>query len=344
MKALEDFYRLKDGFSQPSRYLGAEVKKWTFPQDAKKHYWALSSTQYIKEATKNMEAHLKTKDRKLYPVHQPMHTDYVPVLDVTPFLDDEETNFYQSQVRILRWMVELGRLDLYLYVALLSSYLFQPRQGHLEAVYYMFGYLKAHDRSTMVFDSNYINWKDEDFPRHDWMDFYPDVIEEKPTNAPEPRGMPVQINMFVDASHARNKVTRRSHTGVLIYLNMAPIIWHSKAQRTVETSTFGAEFVALKIGTELVKSLRYKLQMMGVPLEGAANVLVDNNSVVKNSTIPSSMLQKKHNSICYHYVREAVAAKWIQIAYIPSEENIVEVLTKPMGATKLKSFIQRILY
>jgi hypothetical protein len=81
-----------------------------------------------------------------------MHTDYVPELDVTPFLDEEETNFYQSQISILRWMVELGRLDLFVYVALLSSYLYQPWQGHLEAIYYMYGYLKAHNRSTMVFD------------------------------------------------------------------------------------------------------------------------------------------------------------------------------------------------
>ncbi len=156
--------------------------------------------------------------------------------------------------------------------------------------------------------------------------------------------MPVQINMFVDASHARNKVTRRSHTGILIYLNTAPVMWYSKAQRTVETSTFGAEFVALKIATELVKALRYKLQMMGVPIEGAANVLVDNASVVTNSTVPSSTLQKKHNSICYHYVREAVAAKCLQIAYVPSDQNLADVLTKPLGASKLRNFIQRILY
>jgi hypothetical protein len=84
MKALEDFYCFKDGFAQPTRYLGAEVKKWTFPQNSEKHYWALSSSQYIKEAIKNIEAHLKTKDQKLYPVHQPMHTDYAPELDVTP--------------------------------------------------------------------------------------------------------------------------------------------------------------------------------------------------------------------------------------------------------------------
>jgi len=83
---------------------------------------------------------------------------------------------------------------------------------------------------------------------------------------------------------------------------------------------------------------------MGIPIEGPANVLVDNDSVVKNSTTPSSMLQKKHNSICYHFIREAVVAHFIHIAFIPSSENLADMLTKPLGATKLKGFGHRILY
>ncbi len=111
----------------------------------------------------------------------------------------------------------------------------------------------------MVFDDGYLNWNDNDFPTYDWTDFYPEAEEEVPPNAPEPRGMAVQINVFLDADHAGNKVTRRSQTGVLIYLNKAPIMWYSKAQKRVETSTFGSEFVALCIATELIKGLRYKL-------------------------------------------------------------------------------------
>jgi len=56
-------------------------------------------------------------------------------------------------------------------------------------------------------------------------DLYPDAVEEIPPNAPEPRGEAVQINVFVDADHAGNVVTRRSHSGILIFLNMAPISW-----------------------------------------------------------------------------------------------------------------------
>ncbi len=56
-----------------------------------------------------------------------------------------------------------------------------------------------------------------------------------------PRGAAVQMNVFADADHGGHKITRRSHTGILIYLNCAPIIWYSKAQNTVESATFGSE-------------------------------------------------------------------------------------------------------
>jgi hypothetical protein len=80
------------------------------------------------------------------------------------------------------------------------------------------------------------------------------------------------MNVFVDADHAGNQVTRRSHTGILLYLNCAPIMWYSKARSTVELSTFGSEFVAIRIAVDLIESIRYKLRMFGVPLQGTANV------------------------------------------------------------------------
>ena len=94
---------------------------------------------------------------------------------------------------------------------------------------------------------------------------------------PAPRGKPVQINCFVDEDHAGDMVSRRSHTGILIYVNRAPVIWFSKRQNTVETSTFGSEFIAMKIATEMIEGLRYKLRMFGVPLDGPANVFGTTN-------------------------------------------------------------------
>ena len=191
MKSLEKYYRLKDGFAKPTQYLGAAVKEWTFPDDASRLKWALSSEQYIKEAMKNIERHLAEQNRSLRKSNQPMPLAYLPELDITSLLCEEEIHFYQSQISILRWMVELGRLDIYINVALLSSYLTSPRKGHLEAVYCIYGYLKAHMKSTMVFDDAYLNWNEGDFPTYDWMDFYGDVKEEIPKNTPQPRGQPI---------------------------------------------------------------------------------------------------------------------------------------------------------
>ncbi len=74
---------------------------------------------------------------------------------------------------------------------------------------------------------------------------------------------------MVDSDHAGEKQTQRSRTGFLIYCIMALIIWLSKRQPTIETSIFfGADFVAMKHGIETLRGLRYKLQMMGVPLTG----------------------------------------------------------------------------
>ncbi len=73
---------------------------------------------------------------------------------------------------------------------------------------------------------------------------------------------------------------------------------------TVDSSTFGPEFVALRVATELIEGLRYKLRMFGVPFDGATSVYCDNQSVTKNATVSASTLSKKHNSICYHKVRE----------------------------------------
>jgi hypothetical protein len=123
-------------------------------------------------------------------------------------------------------------------------------------------------------------------------------------------------------------VTRRSRTGVLIYVNSAPVIWYTKKQGSIETSSFGSEFTAMKTGMELVIGLRYKLRMMGVPLDGPTRVRADNMSVVINTSKPESQLKKKNNSIAYHFCREVVASKAAYVTYEPSATNLADMLTK----------------
>jgi hypothetical protein len=125
-------------------------------------------------------------------------------------------------------------------VSLMSRYLVSAREGHLQQLFHVFAYLKQNDRSTMVFDDTEPSYDPRRFATQDWSKYYPDAKEAIPENMPEPRGKPVMMTCFVDADHAGCQVTRRSHTGVILYINRAPIIWYSKRQNTVESSTFGS--------------------------------------------------------------------------------------------------------
>ena len=169
--------------------------------------------------------------------------------------------------------------------------------------------------------------------------------EAIPPYAPVPRGKEVDIRLFVDSDHAGDRATRRSRTGFLVYLDSALVAWYSKKQPMVESSVFGAEFVALKNGMEAVRGLRYKLRMMGVPILGPTYTFGDNMSVIHNTQRPESTLKKKSNSICYHACREAVAMGEILTTHIPTTLNPADLATKVIaGGIKRDSLLNMVLY
>ena len=343
MDELAAQYRLKEGsVGPPERYLGADTK---FTQ-AKSglECWAMSSDSYVREAVKVVEQFFEEDGKKWKKPMTPFpRLNYQPELDSSPLLEPELISRYQQMIGILRWSCELGRLDILLEVSLLSAFSAAPREGHLEAVYHMFAYLRKHSSAAISFDPTMPDFGVE-FSHYDcWEEFYDPEPECVPKDAPEPRGEAVHMSCFVDASHASNKVTYRSHTGIFIMLNSAPIVWYSKRQNTVETSTFGSEFVALRIATELVQGLRYKLRMMGVPLEGPTSMYCDNESVTKNASVPESTLSKKHNAICFHKVRESVAAGWIQVGWIKSEKNLADLFTKVLSNPRRQELLKHML-
>jgi hypothetical protein len=90
--------------------------------------------------------------------------------------------------------------------------------------------------------------------------------------------------------------------------------------------------------------LRYKLRMLGIKIDKPAILLIDNQSVIANTTLPSSTIKKKHNSIAYHRMREAVAAGIIKVGYIPSSTNLADILTKPIGPADYWRLLSEPLY
>ena len=342
------YFELKpDSVGPPKLYLGGRMSEVVLDNGVRA--WSISSSQYVQNAVKNVEKHLAEQGLKLpNKADTPIQTSYRPELDVTDELSPKDAGHYQSLIGVLRWICELGRVDICLEVSMLSSHLALPRSGHLTQVLHIFAYLRRHHNAELVLDPSDPVINMEDFEKRDWTSSeFGHVIgvEEVPKNMPRPRGFGFVIRGKVDADHAGDTTSRRSRTGFIVYLNCAPCYWLSKKQTSVESSSFGSEFVAMKQCCEYIRGLRYKLRMMGIPVEGPAFIYGDNQSVLANSTIPDSTLKKKSQSICYHFVREGAARDEWRTTYVNTHDNEADLLTKvlPHGE-KRKGFVRCILH
>ena len=216
-------------------------------------------------------------------------------------------------------------------VMTMSHFRAEPRQGHLERLKRMYGYLRKMPDAAIRFRTG-IACNEKLFgeaPEYDWMySVYGNAVEERMKEWPMPKVKMVRTTSFVDANLMHCKVTGKSVTSILHFVNQTPVDWFSKMQGTVETATYGSEFVAARIAVEQIVGLRITLMSMGVPLEKSAWLLGDNQSVITQSTIPSSTFTKQHNALAYHKVQWASASKIMKFLKLDGTENVSDVLSK----------------
>jgi hypothetical protein len=267
MEGIKRRFELKGNkYGEPTDFLGAQLKKRvaTDPETGMSlECWSMSSTVYVNAAVRNVEERLSKGDLPILKLAKgltPLPDKYRPEVDSSEVLSADLVTYYQELIGILRWAVEIGRADILLEVSMMSSQLASPRIGHLKAVLNIFSYLKRVPKKTLCFNPVYHLGDEKRFKKYDWTDFYENVKEPIPGDMPPPRGNFVDTTCFVDASHASCLKTRRSQTGILLFVNKAPITWYSKRQNTVETSTFSSEFIAMKVAVEMIEALRYKLR------------------------------------------------------------------------------------
>ena len=113
-------------------------------------------------------------------------------------------------------------------------------------------------------------------------------------------------------------------------VGQTPVQFFSKRQGAIATSTYSAEFCALRVATEEVTAIRYMLRCLGVVVSRPTFICGDNLGVIQNASLRSSMLRKRHMALAYHAVREATAAGTVLPVKIPGKDNLADLLTKPL--------------
>ena len=186
-KEIGKYFKLKEeSIGPPDIYLGGKMRQVVLENGARA--WAFSSSQYVQEAVRNVEVYLNARKEKLATkAGSPISNNYRPEIDDSDELNLVDAAYYQSLIGILRWIVELGRVDICCEVSMLSSCLALPREGHLEQLFHIFAYLKKKHNTEMVFDPSYPVIDKAKFERQDWSNtVYGDKLKEDlPPNMPK---------------------------------------------------------------------------------------------------------------------------------------------------------------
>jgi hypothetical protein len=129
----------------------------------------------------------------------------------------------------------------------------------------------------------------------------------------------------------------------MVFVGSTPVLWPSKRQGCIATSTYTAEFVAVRSAVEEAISIRYMLRCLGVPVTKPTNLYGDNFGVIQSATILDGELKKKHVAISYHYVREAITTGYINAIWVKSHENFADVCTKALGTIAFCNIIHDVM-
>ena len=237
------------------------------------------------------------------------------------------------------------RFDIAVHGMSLSRFRDQPRKGHLDRAKRIVGYLLFLPGGAIRFrtgEPDFSSLKDQEY---DWTrSVYSGACEQIPHNIPKPLGKHVQTTHYVEANLHHDLATGKAVTAVLHFLNQTPIDAYTKRQSTVETATYGSEFVAARTAVDQIIDIRITLRYLGVPIRDKSYMFGDNRSVVTSSTIPNSTISKRHHLASYHRVREAIAAKYISFHWKDGKSNPADILSKHWEFATVWPMLKPILF
>ena len=303
---------------------------------------AADPRRYVNKILESYERMFKEKPRKSRP---PLEGGDHPELDTSELCDEHQTKQFQTLIGQLQWLISLGRFDIAVHVMSFSRFRAQPRKGHLDRAKRIVGYLLFLPDGAIRFrigEPDFSSLKDQEY---DWTrTVYSGACEQIPYDIPKPLGKHVQTTHYVDANLHHDLATGKAVTAALHFLNQTPIDAYTKRQSTVETATYGSEFVAARTAVDQIIDIRTTLRYLGVPIRDKSYMFGDNKSVVTSSTIPNSTISKRHHLASYHRVREAIAAKFISFHWKDGKSNPADILSKHWEFATVWPMLKPILF
>ena len=303
---------------------------------------AADPRRYVNKILESYERMFKEKPRKSRP---PLEGGDHPELDTSELCDEHQTKQFQTLIGQLQWLISLGCFDIAVHVMSLSRFRAQPRKGHLDRAKRIVGYLLFLPDGAIRFrigEPDFSSLKDQEY---DWTrTVYSGACEQIPHDIPKPLGKHVQTTHYVDANLHHDLATGKAVTAALHFLNQTPIDAYTKRQSTVETATYGSEFVAARTAVDQIIDIRTTLRYLGVPIRDKSYMFGDNKSVVTSSTIPNSTISKRHHLASYHRVREAIAAKFISFHWKDGKSNPADILSKHWEFATVWPMLKPILF
>jgi hypothetical protein len=209
----------------------------------------------------------------------------------------------------------------------------------------VYSYLRRFTSAAIRIRTNEPDFSSLPDQNFDWCySVYGTVNELLPLDALKPLGKSVTTVTYTDANLYHDMLTGRSVTGILHFCNQTLVEWFSKRQATVETATFGSEFTAARVSVDQIIDFRTTLRYLGVPVNNKSFMFGDNQAVVINSSIPHSSLNKRHNALAYHRVREMIAAKILGYYWIDGKKNPADIVSKHWSYPQVWHLLKAILF
>lgn len=308
---LKDEFEMKD-LGTINHILGMKIN---YNQD--QGIATLDQSGYIAKALEDLD--LQNTKRKSIPMSTNLTLSNEDSPSTKDHIDEMKTKPYAQAIGKLNWIAQASRPDIAFATSMCGRYTQNPSIKHWNAVRQIYGYLK-----------NTIDTKIEFRRKTQTFDGYcKGVILSK------------DIKGHVDADYAGCWDTARSTSGCVFTYSGGAIVWTSKRQKCVATSTGEAEYMAIKHGSDIAIWLRNVMEHIGRSINSPIPIKTDNTAALTNILNPGSITGLKHIRVQYHASKERHEQKELEVKGIRTFDRLADIFTKALNGNQLKILCER---